>query len=236
MQTSIVIPAYNEEKRITPFLLSLLDFSRKMKEIEVIIVNDGSTDKTLEIIQTLTKENKLIKIVSYKQNQGKGWAVKQGIESAQGEKIVFIDADGSIPPTEIPKMLEKLDQYDIVVGDRTSPYSDVKQSTIRRIIGIIFNSYVRILFQEDIPDHLCGFKGFKKHIAKELFKELKTYGWIFDVELFYIIKKKNYLWFMLPISWEYKNDSKLNLLDPMKMALQLLFLRWKLLEREIERI
>lgn len=229
MQTSIVIPAYNEEKRITPFLLALLDFSRRRKEVEVIIVNDGSTDKTLEVVHKIANGNNEVKIVSYECNRGKGWAVKQGIETAQGEKIVFIDADGSIPPSEIPKMLEKLDQYDIVVGDRTSPYSNVTQSTIRRIIGIMFNSYVRTLFQEDIPDHLCGFKGFKKHIAKDLFMDLKTDGWIFDVELFHIIKKKNYSLFQLPISWEYKKESKLNLLDPIKMALQLLFLRWKLL-------
>ncbi len=232
MKASIVIPAYNEEKRITPFLLSLLDFTMRMKESEVIIVNDGSTDKTLEIIHTIAKENSLIKIISYEHNQGKGWAVKQGIEAAQGEKIVFMDADGSIPPSEIPKILEKLDQYDVVVGDRTSPYSHVTQSTIRRLIGIMFNSYVRILFQEDIPDHLCGFKGFQKQIAKDLFRELKTQGWIFDVELFCLIKKKKYSLFMLPISWGYKKDSKLNCVDPIKMALQLLFLRWKLLWEE----
>lgn len=229
MQASVIIPAYNEEKRITPFLQMILDSLRQRDGVEVIIVNDGSTDKTLEVINKIANGNKCTKIVSYEHNRGKGWAVKQGVHAAQGEKILFVDADGSIPPSEIPKMLEKLEEYDVVVGDRTSPASKIKQTMMRKAVGIAFNSYVRILFQDDVSDHLCGFKGFKKSVGKELFKELKTTGWVFDVELFHIMRKRNYSLYKLPIYWKYKKESKLQYWDPFKMAIQLLFLRWKLL-------
>ena len=226
MKVSIIVPCYNEESRIKPFLTSLIQFSKaNLKNYEIVVVNDGSKDKTLDVLKEFSKD---IKLVSYDKNKGKGGAVREGILSAKGEKILFIDADGSIQPDEIPKMLEKLDNYDVVVGDRASKDSDVNAIALRNITGKLFNFYVNVLFGYKTWDNLCGFKGFKKEIAKDLFTDLIAYGWIFDVELFYKIHKKNYTLYKLPIKWVHKGDSKIKLLDPFKMFFQLIKLRMKL--------
>ena len=226
MKVSIVVPCYNEENRIKPFLTSLIQFSKdNLKSYEIIVVNDGSKDKTLDVLKEFSKD---IKLISYEKNKGKGGAVREGVLSSIGEKVLFIDADGSIQPDEIPKMLEKLDSYDVVVGDRASKDSDVNAIALRNITGKLFNFYVNVLFGYKTWDNLCGFKGFKKEIAKDLFTDLIAYGWIFDVELFYKIHKKNYTLYKLPIKWVHKGDSKIKLLDPFKMFFQLIKLRMKL--------
>ena len=226
MKVSIIVPCYNEENRIKPFLTSLIQFSKdNLKSYEIIVVNDGSKDKTLDVLKEFSKD---IKLISYEKNKGKGGAVREGVLSSIGEKVLFIDADGSIQPDEMPKMLEKLDSYDVVVGDRASKDSDVNAIALRNITGKLFNFYVNVLFGYKTWDNLCGFKGFKKEIAKDLFADLIAYGWIFDVELFYKIHKKNYTLYKLPIKWVHKGDSKIKLLDPFKMFFQLIKLRMKL--------
>ena len=226
MKVSIVVPCYNEENRIKPFLTSLIQFSKdNLKSYEIIVVNDGSKDKTLDVLKEFSKD---IKLISYEKNKGKGGAVREGVLSSIGEKVLFIDADGSIQPDEIPKMLEELDNYDVVVGDRASKDSDVNAIALRNMTGKLFNFYVNMLFRYKNWDNLCGFKGFKKEIAKDLFTNLIAYGWIFDVELFYKIHKKNYTLYKLPIKWVHKGDSKIKLLDPFKMFFQLIKLRMKL--------
>lgn len=227
MDLSIIVPAYNEEKRMKPFLSELIEFSKEnLKNYELIVVNDGSTDKTLEILHDFLE----IKIITYKHNKGKGGAVREGVLMANGEKIIFIDADGSINPDQIPSMAEKLKEYDVVVGDRTAKGSDIKTPKKRKFTGIFFNILAGIIFQSKIKDNLCGFKGFKKKAAKDLFRGLISYGWIFDVELFYKIKKKNYSLYQLPLYWEHRKGSKIKLLEPVRMFFQLIKLRIKLVK------
>ena len=226
MKVSIIVPCYNEENRIKPLLTELIQFSKNnLKNYEIIVINDGSKDRTLDVLKEFSKD---IKLISYDKNKGKGGAVREGVLSSAGEKVLFIDADGSIQPDEIPKMLKKLDDYDVVVGDRASKNSDVNAIALRNLTGKLFNFYVNILFSCKNWDNLCGFKGFKKEIARDLFTDLIAYGWIFDVELFYKIHKKNYTLYKLPIKWVHKGDSKIKLLDPLKMFFQLIKLRMKL--------
>lgn len=229
MKVSIIVPAYNEEKRIIGFLNDLIIFSKNnLNDYEIILVNDGSTDGTLRILENQTKGEENISIISYKKNKGKGGAVREGILRAVGEKILFIDADGSIHPNQIHKLLEKLDDYDVVVGSRSLKESEVKMGLLRKNLGKIFNFYVNVLFFINIKDNLCGFKGFKKKVAKDLFENLQSMGWIFDVEIFLKIKKTGYSLDELPIKWEYKKGSKITILGPFKMYFQLLKLRLKL--------
>ena len=228
MKTSIVVPLYNEEKRAGKFLGELLEFSKKnLDDYEIILVNDGSNDNTLGLIKKYESPEK-VKIISYEINRGKGGALKEGFKAANGEKILFIDADGSIPPQEITQMLEKLDEYDVVIGDRTSKESDVDTTIIRKFTQISFNFIVNLLYNLRISDTLCGFKGFKKNIGKKLFGELISDRWIFDVEILYRAKKNNYKIFMLPIKWEHRSGSKITALGIIKMAFQLLELRLKI--------
>lgn len=223
---SVVIPAYNEESRLPKFLSELLPFTSIINNNwEVILVNDGSSDKTLNIMEDFSETKPHVKIVSYENNHGKGYAIKKGIDVAKGEKIIFIDADGSINPDQIPKMIDKLDYFDIVIGDRSLKQSNIKQPFFRTFIGKLFNLYVRMLFQSNITDNLCGFKGFKQQIAKQLFSDLNAQGWLFDVEIFFKANKKKYGIYRLPINWEHRENSKIKLIDPLKMAFQLIKLR-----------
>ena len=227
-EVSIIVPAFNEDQRLPPFLKECLDFLGSKKGYELILVNDGSTDNTIDVMMKAAETNSNLKIVTYNQNCGKGWAVKKGVEVCNGQKIIFIDADGSIHPDQIPYMIEKLNDYDVVVGDRSSKDSHVHQPLLRKLTGGLFNLYVRILFNNNRYDNLCGFKGFRRQVAKDLFYELYDYGWVFDVELFYKIKNKGLRIYSLPLVWEHREASKLKITDPFKMLLRLIKLRIKL--------
>ena len=225
---TILVPMYNEEKRLPHFLPSLVAFVKKHRSYTLTLINDGSKDDSLSIAKKLTQQLKGIYIISYTPNRGKGGAIREGILHTQTPYVLFIDADGSIQPEEIPRMRESLNKYDVVVGDRYHPNSKLKRDPTRKIIGDLFNLLVWILFQYNIKDNLCGFKGFKRQAAHTLFRELKTTGWLFDVELFYRIRKKKYSLYKTPISWEHQEGSKIKPLDPLKMFFQLLLLRIRL--------
>ena len=232
VELSIIVPAYNEENRIKPFLEELLAFCEKeLSDYEILVVNDGSTDGTLALLETHFGSLKQFRIVSYTSNRGKGYAVKKGVLSAKGNKLLFIDADGSINPDQIPHFLSALQEFDVVVGDRSSSESTVVQHPLRKLTGIAFNSYVRLLFQSHVTDNLCGVKAFKKNVAEDLFSHLYSERWVFDVELFYLIKKRGYTLKRIPLVWEHKEDSKIRLFDPLKMAFTLFVLRLRLLFR-----
>ncbi|MEK6962868.1 MAG: dolichyl-phosphate beta-glucosyltransferase [Nanoarchaeota archaeon] len=224
---TIIVPMYNEEKRLPSFLPHLIEFVKKRTDYTLLLVNDGSKDHTLEVAKKLTRGTPT-EILTYASNQGKGAAVRKGILHTKTSYVLFIDADGSIQSEEIPKMLHYLKRYDAVVGDRYHPHSKLKRDPTRKIIGDLFNTLVFVLFQYNVKDNLCGFKGFKQKIAHTLFNELKTTGWLFDVELFYRIKKRGYTLFKMPIAWEHKEGSKIKPLDPLKMFFQLLLLRIRL--------
>ncbi|MFH0875144.1 MAG: dolichyl-phosphate beta-glucosyltransferase [archaeon] len=227
LKYSIIVPMYNEEKRFNSFIPKLSNFlSKNLKDYELIFVNDGSKDRTLEILKRLECKNKVI--VTYQVNHGKGYAVKKGILSAKGDYILFIDADGSIPTQEIPRMFEKLKNYDVVIGDREQARSVVKRSFTRKITSFLFNNYSRLLFDTNVIDHLCGFKGFRRKVALSLFKNLKSNRWIFDVEILCKIKKEGYSLYRLPINWIHKGDSKMKFLDPLKIFFDLINLRMKI--------
>jgi dolichyl-phosphate beta-glucosyltransferase len=230
INVSVIVPLYNEESRSKHFLPELLSFCRKnLGSYEVLLVNDGSTDNTLGFISSFAKKDRHVKVVSYFPNRGKANAVKVGVFVSRGEKVLFIDADGSIQPDEIPGMVSKLDSYDVVVGTRSSPKSRVVQPPLRKMVGMTFNTYVNILFAVNVKDTLCGFKGFKREAALYLFRKLISGRWIFDVELFYRIRKQRYSLYQMPIFWVHKEGSRFKLFDPLKMALELLKLRFQLL-------
>ncbi len=234
MDISIIVPAYNEEKRIPPFFTKLLSFCRNnLKNYEILCIDDGSKDNTAKVITLLSKKDSHVRLISYHPNQGKAYAVKTGVLASKGKKIIFIDADGSIEPEEIPRMITGLDTYDVVVGSRYTKEAKIKQPFLRMMTSFFFNSYVKMLFWIFVEDTLCGFKGFKKEVGVHLFSDLLSKRWIFDVELFYNIRKNKYSLLQMPIKWEHKDDTKFKLFDPVKMIFELAILRGKLLFRTI---
>ena len=232
MKNSIIIPAYNEEKRSANFIPKLLSFvKKKLPDSEVIVVNDGSKDNTVKKVNSMIKSSNVsfARVIGYSENKGKGNAVAYGVNAAKGDKILFIDADGSIPPEEIPKMLKELDKYDVVAGTRASARSKIKSTPLRKLASLGFNSWVSLVFQYSYRDNLCGFKGFRRKIAKKLFANMKDKRWVFDVELFYKIKKKGYSLYFLPIQWKYVSDSRVHILkDSILWFLRLITLRYQL--------
>lgn len=224
---SIIVPAYNEEKRIRPFLADLNKFCTKnLDNYEIIVVNDGSKDRTLDILKKVNYKN--FRFISYAPNQGKANAVKTGVLAAKGSHLLFIDADGATSPQEISKMIPCFENFDAVVGSRNLKESEAHKDFQRRILSFGFNNYVSFLFGLNFSDYLCGFKGFKTDIARKLFDSLKSKRWIFDVELFCRIKKYGVSIKEIPIKWTHCDDSKMKKIDVLKIFWQLFVLRLRI--------
>ncbi len=215
-ELSIVIPCFNEAKRLKPNLSSFqTHIQKKLPErAEIVFVNDGSTDQTLNILEEF-KKNLLqpsVKIVSYQPNRGKGCAVKQGILQAGGDKVIVMDADFSIHLDEIERCLALLDSYDIVVGTKKHLLTQtmVKQRIPRRILGKGFTMMTNFFLGLRFTDITCGFKGFRTPVAKNLFKRAAVERWSYDSEILFLAKLFNYKTFELPVRWYHMEGSKVS--------------------------
>lgn len=214
LEISVVIPAYNESKRIPKTLKIINDFFAKSGySYEVIVVDDGSYDDTAKVIKELKLEN--VRVVSYKANRGKGYAVNFGVKSSRGEKIIFIDADNSTPFEQIEKLLKFADDFEVVIGSRYLSNSNIKikQPFSRRIAARFGNLLIRILLLPRLSDTQCGFKMFQQAAAQEIFSRQTIWRWGFDIETLYIAKKLKYKIKEVPIDWY--NDEGTKIQSPM---------------------
>jgi dolichyl-phosphate beta-glucosyltransferase len=198
---SIVIPVYNEEKRIEKTLNKILEYI-KIKKIkyEIIIVDDFSKDKTIDVIKKFKEK---IIILKNNKNYGKGYSIKKGIENAKNELILFSDADLATPIEELDKMLGFINKFDIIIASRNLKESKIviKQPFYRQLLGKTFPLLVRLLLISDIKDTQCGFKLFKNDIAKNIVKLQTINRFCFDVELLFIAKKLGYKIKEIPVIW-----------------------------------
>jgi len=233
MLLSIVIPVYNEEKRLHASLSKVINYVREKgisDKSEIIVVNDGSQDNTVSVINQFKEDYDFIKLVDYKDNKGKGYAVKKGVLSAKGKYILFMDADLSTPLEEINKVIGFLDKkYDISIGSRGLKDSEIviRQPIYRQTMGKIFNLIVRLLLIKNIRDTQCGFKCFKKEIAREIFNQTKINRFSFDVEILYIAQRKGYRIKEVPVKWYNSPDSKVGIIkDSSKMFFEILKIRF----------
>ncbi|MCM8808903.1 MAG: glycosyltransferase family 2 protein [Candidatus Omnitrophica bacterium] len=232
MEISIVIPAYNEEKRILKTIERIYKyFKNKNYDFEIIVVDDGSKDKTFEIVEKFAKNKKEIIILKHPKNLGKGAAVRTGVLSASGNFILFTDADLSTPIEEFEKLKEKIENgYDIAIGSRGLKDSKIviPQPFYRRIIGKIFPILVRLIVIKDFKDTQCGFKLFKKEQGKKIFSQLKTGGFAFDVEVLAKAKKEGYKIAEVGIVWYNSPRSSVRILkDSFRMFFSLLKIKLK---------
>jgi len=217
MYLSIIIPAYNEEKRIGATLSKIYEFLKDKKyDFEVIAVDDGSVDNTVSIISEsrLAKENKL-KILRNGDNKGKGYSVKRGIINSGGDYVLFSDADLSTPIEELDKFLNSMPEgCDMVIGSRSIKDSDIKvrQPWYRESMGKIFNFFVKLLLIREFNDTQCGFKLIKGDAARELAGLMKINGFAFDVEMLYLAHKKGYKIKEKGVSWNNSAETKVRLL------------------------
>lgn len=228
MKVSIIIPAYNEEKRLGVFLESIVNYTnRRQQDIhEIIVVDDGSTDATISVTEEFASRLPL-HVLKHNQNKGKGAAVQTGIMAANGDYIVFIDADGATPISELPKMTDALSQTQIAVGNRWMVDAQTERhSLLRKLSGLIYRKYMS-LFGLGKIDTMCGFKGYHRDVARDLFSNLIEERWLFDTEIAYKAVKAGYTIKNFPIKWESKDGSKLDTLTLIKTAFQI----WPLIRK-----
>jgi dolichyl-phosphate beta-glucosyltransferase len=227
MEISIVIPAYNEEERLPTTLRTIIDYFENLsKDYEIIVVDDGSQDNTAEIAQHF---NPRVNVIKLPKNSGKGAAVREGISHAQGDFILFSDADLSTPITEFHKLQESLENGShVAIGSRAIDSSLIKvhQPFYREFMGKTFNKIVRALVLRGIQDTQCGFKMFKNSVAKQIFSLAKIDGFGFDVEILYLAHKMNFKIAEIPVEWRNDTKSKISpVYDSLKMFFEILKIR-----------
>ena len=209
---SLVIPAYNEgaPDRLPKSLKDITAFVPTQDyEIEVIIVNNNSSDDTLELAENAAKEHDYIRVIT-ETTQGKGAAVKNGMLQAEDEYLFICDADLSMPIEEVVKFVPpRATDFDIAIASRELPESKrVDEPQFRHVVGRLFNWGVRIMAVRDLNDTQCGFKCFRREVAEVLFPLQTINGWTFDVELLYVAQQRGYHIIEVPITWIYKDHSK----------------------------
>lgn len=222
---SVIIPAFDEEKRLGKTLTKWKYFLNSLNKdytiYEIIIVDDGSKDKTIKVAQSFVKCLP-IKLIKINQNAGKGNAVRNGVLESNGDLIFIYDADAAVEPGEINKMLEYYDEADIIIGSRVAEGSKTKMSAFRRFVGFCFHLYCLPLLG-NIKDASCGAKIFKKAPAKKIFSIQKINRFAFDVEILWLSKKFNYRIKEVGIEWQEKPGSKINVLkDSLEMFISVL--------------
>ena len=221
---SIVIPAYNEEKRIAG---SLLETCAHMNgfgmEYEIIVVDDGSSDGTGRTVDHIAMHVRNVRLVRYEKNRGKGHALRTGVLVTKGDLILVMDADLSTPMEELRKLMPYLSEggFDIAIGSRALALSDIikKQPWWRRGMGKMFNKIVKAIVIGGFNDTQCGFKLFRGVVGRNLFGEAKIDRFAYDVEILALARKKGYGIKEVPIRWINSPESRV---DPVKDSLQML--------------
>lgn len=209
---SIIIPAYNEEKSVARAVKETAAFFQTLDgSFEILVVDDGSKDKTADIVR---KQN-IARLLAHKKNRGKGAAIKTGVSEAEGDILLFLDADLSTHPSAFKSMLPLLKHQDIVIGSRKVRGAKIgtSQPWYRIWAGKLFNLLiVRWYLGLPFEDTQCGFKAFKKK-TRPLFKNMRSRGWVFDVELLYEAQKRGFTVAECPVEWHHGRESRVRLSD-----------------------
>lgn len=234
MYLSVIVPAYNEEKRL-PQTLRKIDRCLRAQnyESEILVVSDGSKDRTVEVANSLKMEIKNLRVLDFKENKGKGFGVKEGMLQAEGEYRLFTDADNSTSVDQVEKMWPYFKEgYEIIIGSRDlrGAVLDPPQPWQRRFTGEVFKLVRKIIIGLwGIQDTQCGFKCFTKKAALNIFPKCRTLRFSFDAEILLIARKLGYKIKEVPIYWKNDLASKVKFKSMVKMALDLVKIRWNLI-------
>lgn len=215
IKLSVVIPCFNEEERFLKGFNHYYSYLSKQKySWELILVNDGSRDQTLNIMQKGERGKPNIKIVTYQKNHGKGYAIVQGVKAARGQYILFTDLDHSVPINTIESFFKYFEKnYQVVIGSRRVRGAKilVHQHFLRELLGRGFTLLVRFLIDWRITDSTCGFKAFEKNIAQKIFSKVTIYDWAFDAEILFLCKKLKIKFAQAPVTWSDVRGSQVRL-------------------------
>ena len=221
---TIVLPAYNEARRIGPALDELFAYldaptpEGMHPRIDVLVVDDGSTDGTADLVRARPEaarppdgDQSHLGVLPVP-HAGKGSAVRAGMLAAAGDLVVFADADMATPPSELPKLVAALDGADVALGSRIQPDgSDMRatQPAYRRALGAVFHFLAKVWVVGDVEDTQCGFKGFTREAAQDLFARQQVTSIVFDVELIHLARRRGYAIRVVPIRWEDVRGSRM---------------------------
>jgi glycosyltransferase involved in cell wall biosynthesis len=224
---SIIVPAYNEERRIKNTLIDYYEYFKSKKEpFEIIVVFDGE-DSTGKIVKDLSKRRKNIILIEFSHRLGKGGAIIEGFKKAKGDILGFTDADESVRPHDFYKLIENLGDAECCIASR-----HIKGSRIlldapfsRKCLSFTFRIVINASFFLGIKDTQCGAKVFKKALIKKILHKVKSRGFEFDAELLWRIKKDEYKIRQVPVNWYSRAYSSVNLNSILKMLINLMQLR-----------
>ena len=236
-ELSIIIPAYNEERRLPRGLTKIRDYvvhrNLAPDQIEIIVVDDGSEDRTAAIAQDWSHEFPSLRLVSNGRNRGKGYSVRHGMLEARGRIALFTDADLSAPIEEADKLLAAIEAgNDVAIGSRAIDRSLIfaRQARLRELAGIIFNGFVRLFTGLPFHDTQCGFKAFVRERSRIVFEQQRIEGFGFDPEILFLAKRHGLRAAEIAVRWAHDPATKVHVvLDSVLMFIDLVYIRLNLM-------
>jgi dolichyl-phosphate beta-glucosyltransferase len=257
---TIVLPTYNEAHRIGPALDELFGWLRRggpprtlgrssdeLGEWDVLVVDDGSDDDTVAIVEARSEAQVSAVAdnggtarlsVMRRPHGGKGAAVTAGILAARGDLIIFADADMATPPDQIPLLTEALLRFDLALGSRIQPDGSdrrASQPLYRRLLGRVYRSLAGVWVTGDVPDTQCGFKGFRRDAGRDIFGRLRTRGIVFDAEVIFLSRRLGYRHVAVPVMWHDIRGSRMRVRPRLALGVLWDLLRIPLLHRDVRR-
>ena len=229
-ELTIIIPAYNEELRLPATLEHIAAYLRASgRETEILVVDDGSNDRTAAIAEAFRKNFPALRVLSNGVNRGKGYSVRHGMLEARGRLVLFTDADLSAPIEEADKLLDALEAHDVAIGSRALDRRLIfeRQSRFREFAGIIFNTVVRLCLRLPFVDTQCCFKEFRREPCRIIFEQQSIERFGFDPELLYLARHHGLRATEIPVRWGHSQATKVSMLrDSAQMFFDVLVIRW----------
>ncbi len=229
---SVIIPVYNEQKRLHTLPVITTFFSRQKFTTEIIFVDDGSSDKTRDKLIAFAKKHPHVRIIGYSANKGKGHAIRVGMLRAQGRYHLFMDVDLSTPLDTLIDFLPLLSSHDVVIGSRKTKGAKIKhhQPWLREFLGKSFTKFSQVLLRVPVSDFTCGFKAFSHKASKEIFTRSHIDRWGFDCEVITLAIKRGFSVKEVPVSWSNDVHTKVHFPRDIILSLtDLLRIKWYLM-------
>lgn len=228
---TFILPAYNESERLGESIPKVVDYVRdRGLKAEIIVVNDGSTDSTAEVVRSFAATNPMIRLLENPGNRGKGYSVRSGMLHASGAVALFTDADLSSPITEADKLFAALREgADVAMGSRwlQRELQTERQPLLRQLYGRLFNLGLRVVLGLRYRDTQCGFKAFNRRAIETVFTRQRIERWGFDPELLFLANKFRLKTTEVPVEWAHDHRSKINpMRDGLTMGVEVLKIRW----------